>query len=48
MDYLILVNKENELKKGYIPENLVKVKIKTGGNKKIYLEKTTYKQIKKC
>lgn len=47
MNYLILVNKNNGLGKGYIPDNLVKVKIKTGGNKKIYLEKKTYKQIKK-
>lgn len=47
MNYLILINKDNGLEKDYIPNNLVKVKIKTGGNKKIYLEKTTYKQIKK-
>jgi len=47
MNYLILVNKENGLGRGYIPDNLVKVKIKTGGEKKIYLEKKTYKQIKK-
>lgn len=45
-DYLILVNKENPLNENYIPENLVKVTTKTGGNKLIYLEKTTYKQIK--
>ena len=45
-DYLILVNKENKLDKNYIPENLVKVTTKTGGDKLIYLEKTTYKQIK--
>ena len=47
MNYLMLINKENGLGRGYIPNNLVKVKIKTGGNKKIYLEKKTYKQIKK-
>ncbi len=47
MDYLMLVNKTNGLGKYYIPNNLVKVKIKTGGGKKIYLEKKTYKQIKK-
>ena len=47
MNYLLLVNKENGLGKYYRPDNLVKVKIKTGGNKKIYLEKKTYKQIKK-
>lgn len=47
MNYLILINKENGLGRGYIPDNLIKVKIKTGGNKKIYLEKKTYKQIKK-
>ena len=46
MNYLILVNKNNGLGKNYIPDNLVKVKMKTGGNKKIYLEKRTYKQIK--
>lgn len=46
-NYLILVNKDNKLNEKYIPNNLVKVKIKTGGNKLIYLEKTTYKQIKK-
>lgn len=45
-DYLILVNKENPLNEKYTPENLVKVTTKTGGNKLIYLEKTTYKQIK--
>ena len=45
-DYLILVNKENKLDKNYIPETLVKVTTKTGGGKIIYLEKTTYKQIK--
>ena len=39
MNYLILVNKENGLDKNYIPDNLVLVKTKTGGNKKIYLEK---------
>ena len=47
MDYLMLVNKENGLTKDYIPDNLVLVNTKTGGNKTIYLEKTTYKQIKK-
>lgn len=47
MNYLMLVNKDNGLQRWYIPDNLVKVKIKTGGNKKIYLEKRTYKQIKK-
>jgi len=47
MNYLILVNKENGLEKDYKPDNLVKVKTKTGGNKKIYLEKITYKKIKK-
>ena len=47
MNYLLLINKENGLGRGYIPNNLVKVKIKTGGDKKIYLEKKTYKQIKK-
>lgn len=47
MNYLILVNKDNGLDKDYKPDNLVKVKIKTGGNKLIYLEKKTYKQIKK-
>lgn len=45
--YLILVNKNNMLDKDYKPDNLVKVKIKTGGNKIIYLEKKTYKHIKK-
>jgi len=47
MNYLLLVNKNNGLGKKYIPDNLVKVKIKTGGDKKIYLEKITYKQIKR-
>lgn len=47
MNYLILVNKNNGLGKDYSPKNLVKVKIKTGGNKLIYLEKETYKQIKR-
>lgn len=47
MNYLLLVNKTNGLGKYYKPDNLVKVKIKTGGNKLIYLEKKTYKQIKK-
>ena len=47
MNYLILVNKNNGLGKDYVPDNLVKVKTKTGGNKLIYLEKETYKQIKK-
>jgi len=47
MNYLMLVNKDVGLDKNYIPNNLVKVKIKTGGNKLIYLEKRTYKQIKK-
>jgi len=46
MNYLMLVNKEHGLGKDYTPKNLVKVKIKTGGNKLIYLEKKTYKQIK--
>lgn len=47
MNYLMLVNKKYGLDKNYVPDNLVLVKIKTGGNKKIYLEKKTYKQIKK-
>lgn len=47
MNYLILVNKNNGLDKKYKPDNLVKVRIKTGGNKLIYLEKKTYKQIRK-
>lgn len=47
MNYLMLVNKKCGLDKNYVPDNLVLVKIKTGGNKKIYLEKKTYKQIKK-
>lgn len=47
MKYLILVNKENGLDKKFIPDNLVKVKEKTGGDKIIYLEKNTYRQIKK-
>ncbi len=47
MNYLILVNKKCGLDKNHVPDNLVLVKIKTGGNKKIYLEKKTYKQIKK-
>lgn len=47
MNYLILVNKNNGLDKNYQPNNLVKAKTKTGGNKLIYLEKKTYKQIKK-
>lgn len=47
MNYLILVNKKNGLCKDYQPDNLTKVKIKTGGNKLIYLEKKTYSQIKK-
>lgn len=47
MNYLILVNKKFKLDKNYQPNNLVLVKSKTGGNKKIYLEKKTYKQIKK-
>jgi len=47
MDYLVLINKKNGLDKNYIPDNLVKVKLKTGGNKIIYLEKKTYKYIKK-
>lgn len=47
MNYLILVNKNNGLNKEYIPNNLVKVSTKTGGNKTIYLEKKTYHQIKK-
>jgi len=47
MNYLMLINRENGLGRGYIPDNLVKVKTRTGGNKKIYLEKQTYKQIKK-
>ena len=45
-DYLILVNKEKKLDQDYIPNNLVKVTTKTGGDKLIYLEKTTYKKIK--
>lgn len=47
MNYLILVNKQNGLDKDYIPDNLVLVKTKTGGDKKIYLERKTYKYIKK-
>lgn len=47
MNYLILVNKSEGLDKNYQPDNLKKVKLKTGGNKIIYLEKKTYKQIKK-
>ena len=47
MNYLILVNKENGLEKNYIPDDLVKVRLKTGGNKKIYLEKKCYWHIKK-
>jgi len=47
MNYLLLVNKTYGLDKYYKPDNLVKVKTKTGGNKLIYLEKKTYKQIKK-
>ena len=47
MNYLILVNKKNALDKFYQPDKLKKVKEKTGGNKIIYLEKKTYKQIKK-
>ncbi len=47
MNYLRLINKENPLGKNYEAKNLVKVKIKTGGNKIIYLEKKTYKQVKK-
>lgn len=47
MNYLILVNKEFGLDKNYIPNNLVLVTTKTGGDKKIYLESKTYKQIKK-
>ena len=45
--YLLLVNKNNPLNKNYIPKNLVKVKIKTGDNKIIYLERKTYKCVKK-
>ena len=41
MNYLILVNKNNGLNKEYIPNNLVKVSTKNGGNKTIYLEKKT-------
>lgn len=47
MNYLQIVNKEIGVSKEYIPKNLVKVKLKTGGNKKIYLEKKTYRNIKK-
>lgn len=47
MNYLMLVNKEYGVDKNYVPDNLVLVKSKTGGNKKIYLEKKTYKNIKK-
>lgn len=47
MNYLMLVNKEYGLDKNYVPENLVLVHSKTGGNKKIYLERKTYKNIKK-
>lgn len=47
MNYLLLVNKNNGVGENYIPENLVKVKEKTGGNKIVYLEKLTYKNIKK-
>jgi len=47
MNYLILINKSNGLGAYYIPDNLVKVKEKTGGNKIIYLEKKTYLKINK-
>lgn len=47
MNYLILVNKEFGLDKNYIPNDLVKVSMKTGGDKTIYLEKKTYEEIKK-
>ena len=47
MNYKMLVNKKHGLNKNYVPINLVKVSTKTGGNKEIYLEKKTYKQIKK-
>lgn len=47
MNYLILVNKNIGLSKEYIPNNLVKVRNKTGGNKIVYLEKRVYKNIKK-
>jgi len=47
MNYLILVNKENKLDKDYIPDNLVKITTKTGGNKTIYLNKLVYKKIRK-
>lgn len=47
MNYLMLVNKNNGLRYDYTPENLVKVKTKTGGDKLIYLEKETYENIKK-
>lgn len=47
MNYLKIVNKNIGVDKEYIPNNLVRVKLKTGGNKRIYLEKKTYKHIKK-
>ena len=47
MNYEMLINQKRGLDKNYVPKNLVKVKIKTGGNKLIYLEKKTYKYIKK-
>lgn len=47
MNYLMLVNKNNGLGRDYKPDNLVKVKEKTGGDKIIYLEKKTYHQIRK-
>lgn len=46
MNYKILVNQKYGLEKDYIPDNLVKVDIKTGGNKEIYLEKETFEHIK--
>ncbi len=47
MNYLILVNKKNKVSKDYIPSGLKRVKVKTGGDKKIYLEKRCYKNVKK-
>ena len=47
MNYLMLVNKKNGLSQNYVPGDLVKVETKTGGNKIIFLERKTYKQIQK-
>lgn len=47
LNYLILVNKDNRLPKNYVSDDLVKVKGKYYKNNFVYLEKKTYKQIKK-